>query len=205
MQIKYVVSTMVFWWREHPLSFEQECQYLKSLGFGIELWPCIRGQKECRYERRNWSRLQAATQDMVVSMRSRTDNPTLEQWADQIECAQRLGANIVTEPRSLDITHGPDLNGTDFAAEVLKMVDAHNVTLCVETGSLPLLVNIGKRFESVRYCLDAGYAHIDPTARGHSAPGLGVSPGSPGPIWPRDHRRLRDVSLHARCHDSPGQ
>ena len=162
MQIKYVVSTMVFWWREHPLSFEQECQYLKSLGFGIELWPCIRGQKECRYERRNWSRLQAATQDMVVSMRSRTDNPTLEQWADQIECAQRLGANIVTEPRSLDITHGPDLNGTDFAAEVLKMADAHNVTLCVETGSLPLLVNIGKRFESVRYCLDAGYAHIDP-------------------------------------------
>ncbi len=162
MRIKYVVSTMVFWWREHPLSFEQECQYLKSLGFGIELWPCIRGQNECRYERRNWGRLQATTQDMAVSMRSRTDSPSLPQWAEQIECAQRLGANIVTEPRSLDINHGPELNGTDFATEVIKMADASGVTLCIETGSLPLLVNIGKRFESIRYCLDMGYAHVDP-------------------------------------------
>lgn len=162
MQIKYVVSTMVFWWREHPLSFEQECQYLKSLGFGIELWPCIRGQNECRYARRNWGRLQAATQDMTVSMRSRTDRPSIKQWSEQIECARRLGANIVTEPRSLDITHGPELNGTDFAAEVIKMAEASDVTLCVETGSMPLLVNIGQRFESIRYCLDTGYAHVDP-------------------------------------------
>ena len=76
MRIKYVVSTMVFWWREHPLSFEQECEFLKSLGFGIELWPTIRGQSGCRYEQRNWPRLQAATQNMLVSMRSRTDSPT---------------------------------------------------------------------------------------------------------------------------------
>ena len=162
MQIRYVVSTMVFWWREHPLSFEQECQYIQSLGFGIELWPSIRGQNECRYERRNWSRLEAATEGMLVSMRSRTDKPTLQQWADQIECAKRLGAHIVTEPCSLDITHGPELNGTDFAAEVIKMAAASDVTLCVETGSLPLLVNIGKRFESIRYCLDIGHAHVDP-------------------------------------------
>ncbi len=162
MRIKYVVSTMVFWWREHPLSFEQECQYLKSLGFGVELWPSLRGHNECRYDRRNWPRLQAATQDMVVSMRSRTDNPTLHQWSDQIECAQRLGANIVAIPHSLDINHGPELNGTDFAAEVIRMADASGVALCIETGSLPLLVNIGKRFESIRYCLDTGHAHLDP-------------------------------------------
>jgi hypothetical protein len=46
MQIRYVVSTMIFWGREHPLSFEQECQYLESLGFGIELWPHIKGHHE---------------------------------------------------------------------------------------------------------------------------------------------------------------
>jgi sugar phosphate isomerase/epimerase len=165
MRIRYVISTMIFWWREHPLSLEQECQYLKSLGFGVELRPTLRGQKECRYERRNWQRLRAATQDMLVSMRARTDKPTLEQWAEQIECAKMLDANIVAELESLDILHGPELNGTDFAAEVVKMADAEGVTLCLETGPLPTLLNVGKRFESIRYCLDTGYANID---AGHS-------------------------------------
>jgi len=162
MRIKYVVSTMVFWWREHPLSFEQECQYLKSLGFGIELWPNIRGQKECRYQRRNWPRLQAATQDMLVSMRSRSDKPTLEQWAEQIECARMLGASIVTELQSLEIVPNAALNGTHFAAEVVKMADDSNVQLCLETGPLPTMLSLGGRFDSIRYCLDTGYANIDP-------------------------------------------
>jgi len=162
MRIRYVVSTMVFWWREHPLSFEQECQYLKSLGFGIELWPNIRGQKECRYQRRNWPRLQAATQDMLVSMRSRSDKPTLEQWAEQIECARMLGASIVTELQSLEIAPNAALNGTHFTAEVVKMADDSNVQLCLETGPLRTMIGVGERFESIRYCLDTGYANIDP-------------------------------------------
>ena len=123
MHINYVVSTMVFWWREHPLSFEQECQFLKSLGFGIELWPNIRGQNECRYERRNWPRLAAATDDMLVSMRSRNDQPNLEQWAEQIECAKLLKANIVAELQSLRIKPGNKLNGCEFAAEIIEMAE----------------------------------------------------------------------------------
>jgi sugar phosphate isomerase/epimerase len=162
MHIRYVVSTMIFWWREHPLSFEQECEYLKTLGFGIELWPNLWGQTGCRYERRNWPRLQAATEDMLVSMRSRTDTPTLAQWAEQIECARMLNANIVTELESLNIAPNADLNGTEFAVEVIKMAEANDVRLCLETGPLPTMLNMGKRFESIRYCLDTGYANIDP-------------------------------------------
>lgn len=162
MQIKYVISTMVFWWREHPLSLEQECEYLRSLGFGIELWPTLRGQNECRYERRNWPRLEAATEGMLVSMRSRTDHPTLEQWEEQIQCAAMLGANIVTELRSLGIPQGPHLNGTGLAADVVHMAEANGVTLCLETGSLPTLLHVGRQFESIRYCLDTGFANVDP-------------------------------------------
>jgi len=161
MRIRYVISTMVFWWREHPLSFEQECEYLRGLGFGIELWPNLRGQNECRYERRNWPRLKAATEGMLVSMRSRTDNPNLEQWAEQIQCATLLGANIVTEPSSLGILDGPEHDGTAFAGEVVRMADANGVALCVETGSLAPLLHVGERFDSIRYCLDTGAANID--------------------------------------------
>jgi sugar phosphate isomerase/epimerase len=161
MRIKYVVSTMVFWWREHPLSFEQECEYLKSLGFGIELWPTIRGQSGCRYERRNWSRLRAATEGMPVSMRARTDRPTLEQWAEQIECARMLDANIVTELQSLEIAPNAELNGAGFAGEVVRMAEANDVRLCLETGPLPIMLHMGERFPSIRYCLDTGFAHID--------------------------------------------
>ena len=64
MQIDYVVSTMVFWGRENSLSFEQECEFLQSLGFGIELWPNIKGNPECRYVKRNWSRLAESTEGM---------------------------------------------------------------------------------------------------------------------------------------------
>jgi len=163
MQIRYVVSTMVFWWHEHPLSFEQDCQFLRSLGFGVELWPNIKGYHECRYERRNWSRLAAATQDMLVSMRSRDDTPTLEQWNEQIDCAKLLGANIVTNLRSLRIPEGPEVNGCDFAAEVVKMAQLNEVKLCLETGRLPTLKQVGEKFDSIRYCLDTGYANLDST------------------------------------------
>lgn len=161
MQISYVVSTMIFWGREHPLSFEQECQFLQSLGFGIELWPNIKGQNDCRYERRNWARLTAATQDMLVVMRSRDDNPTLEQWNEQIECAKLLKSNIVTDLHSMGIPDDPELNGCGFAAEVVKMAEQNNVKLCLETGRLPLLKKAGERFESLWYCLDTGYANLD--------------------------------------------
>ncbi|MFZ2147571.1 MAG: sugar phosphate isomerase/epimerase [Sedimentisphaerales bacterium] len=161
MQIRYAVSTMVFWGREHPLSFEQECQFLKSLGFGIELLPNIKGQSDCRYQRRNWTRLAAATADMLVAMRSRSDSPTLEQWHEQIECAKLLGANIVTDLQCIRIPDLPELNGCDFAADVVKMAEENDVKLCLETGRLPMLKKLGEKFESVRYCLDIGHANLD--------------------------------------------
>ncbi|MBN2138470.1 MAG: sugar phosphate isomerase/epimerase [Sedimentisphaerales bacterium] len=161
MRIRYVVSTMIFWGREHHLSFEQECLFLKSLGFGIELWPNIKGHEECRYDRRNWPRLAAATQNMLVAMRSRTDNPTVEQWNEQIECAKLLNAQIVTNLESLGIPDGVEPNGSGFAAEVVELAEQNDVRLCLETGKLPTIKEIARRFESLSYCLDTGYANID--------------------------------------------
>ncbi len=161
MRINYVVSSMIFWGREHPLSLEQECLFLQSMGFGIELWPNIKGQSECRYERRNWARLAAATQGMLVVMRSRDDNPILEQWNEQIECAKVLDANIVTDLKSIGIPNGPELNGSGFTAEIVKMAEKNNVKLCLETGPLSLLRQVGEKFDSLLYCLDTGYANLD--------------------------------------------
>lgn len=161
MRIRYVVSTMVFWGREHPLSFEQECQFLQSLGFGVELWPTIKGQRECRYQRHNWPRLAAATEGMLVVMRSRYDGPSLEQWAEQIECAKLLNANIVTDLQSMGIPDEPEMNGCGFTAEIVQMAEQQDVKLCLETGRLDLLKQAGKRFKSLWYCLDTGYAHLD--------------------------------------------
>ena len=161
MRIKYAVSTMIFWGNEHPLSFEQECQFLDSHGFGIELWPHIKGQTECRYERRNWARLAAATQGMLVVMRSRDDNPTLEQWREQIECAKLLNASIVTDLRSIGIPDNTELNGCGFANEVVNIAEQNEVKLCLETGKLTLLKEAGRKLKSVWYCLDTGYANLD--------------------------------------------
>jgi sugar phosphate isomerase/epimerase len=152
---------MVFWGREHPLSFEQECQFLQSLGFGIELWPNIKSQSECRYDRRNWSRLTAATEGMQIVMRSRDDNPTLEQWNEQIECAKLLKASIVTDLQSMGIPENQELNSSGFVADVVRLAEQNNVILCLETGRLAMLKKAGERFESLWYCLDTGYAHLD--------------------------------------------
>lgn len=161
MRIRYVVSSMIFWWRENPLTFEQDCQSLKSMGFGVELWPNIRGESDCRYERRNWPRLAGATEDMVVSMLSRNDGPTLEQWNEQIECAKLLGADIVTDLRSFGIRDGPVIDDYDFAVEVVKLAQDNNVKLCLETGSPTILKQVGKKFESIWYCLDTSYAYLN--------------------------------------------
>jgi len=98
---------------------------------------------------------------MLVSMRSRNDNPTLEQWDEQIQCAKLLGANIVTDTRSLHIPSGPELNGTGFTADVVKLAEQHNVKLCLETGELEVLKYVGEKFDSLWYCLDVGYANLD--------------------------------------------
>src|SRR4030043_183487 len=161
MRIRYVVSTMLFWGQEHHLSFEQECQFLKSCGFGIELWPSMKGESDCRYERRNWPRLADATEGMLVSMRSRNDVPTLEKWDEQIECAKLLGANIVADFKSLGIPNDPGPDDYDFAEEVVKLAELNKVKLCIETGRLSALKQVGEKFGSVWYCLDTGYTNLD--------------------------------------------
>jgi sugar phosphate isomerase/epimerase len=153
---------MVFWWREHHLSFEQECDFLKSLGFGIELWATMKGHNDCRYDRRNWSRLEEATKDMLVALNSRSDGPTLSEWKEQIECAQMLNAPIVAKMESLCISDELGIADWDFASEVVSMAKDHDTMLCVETGSLPALLKIGEKFDSIKYCLDTGHANIDP-------------------------------------------
>jgi len=152
---------MVFWWRDNRLSLEQECELLKSLGYGVELWPNTGGLTECRYDRQNWPRLKAATEGMLVSMRSRNDNPTIEQWAEQIECAKLLGANIVADLQSLRIPEGPDVNGWDKVAEILKLAADNDIRICLETGPLPILKQVGEKFDSLLFCLDTCYANRD--------------------------------------------
>ncbi|MDD5326197.1 MAG: sugar phosphate isomerase/epimerase [Phycisphaerae bacterium] len=162
MRIRYVVSTMLFWGRENHLSFEQECQFLRSMGFGVELWPHMKGGSDCRYDRRNWPRLAAAAEGMLVSMRSRNDGPTLEKWQEQLECAKLLGASIVTDLRSLGIPNEPEPDSYNFAEEVVNLAELNKVKLCLETGRLSTLKQVGRKLESVWYCLDTGYANLDP-------------------------------------------
>ena len=155
---------MVFWWREHHLSFEQECDYLKHLGFGIELWPTIKGHNDCRYGRRNWSRLKEATKGMFVAMKSRDDGPTIEEWGEQIQCAKELDACVVANLQSLCISDQLGFADWGFVTEVVKIAEKNGVTLCVETGSLAALLQLGEKFDSIKYCLDTGYAHLDSNA-----------------------------------------
>ena len=152
---------MVFWGREHNLSFEQDCEFLRSLGFGIELWPNEWGLNTCRYDRRNWKRLAHATEQMLVSMRSRNDDPTLAQWDEQIQCAKMLNANIVTDLRSFGIPEGENLDGSDLPQQIVELAQENNVKLCIETGNLKQVLQLGRRFDTVGYCLDTGFANLD--------------------------------------------
>lgn len=163
MRIRYVVSTTVFWWREHHLSFEQECEFLRNLGYGIELRPNIMGHNDCRYVHRNWSRLREATRDMLVSLHGRNDGPTMEEWTEQLECAKLLGAPIIAKLESLCISEKLGIADWGFAGDVIALAKERDVQLCLETGSLPAVLRIGERFDSIGYCFDTGFAHIDPS------------------------------------------
>ena len=160
-KIQYVVSTMVFWWRENHLSLEQECDYLRSLGFGVEIWPTMKGHMECRFKKRNWTRLKEATGDMTVALHSRDDGPTLADWNEQLQCAQLLGAPVVTDLSSLCVSDKLDVADWDFVKEVVTLADQYGVILCVENGNLETLLEIGRRFNSIRYCIDTGHARLD--------------------------------------------
>jgi sugar phosphate isomerase/epimerase len=197
---------MLFWGRENHLSFEQECQFLRSVGFGVELWPHIKGENDCRYERRNWPRLAAATEGMLVSMRSRndlsvaasakTDKPTLEKWDEQIGCAKLLGANIVADLKSLGIPNDPGPDDYAFAEEVVKLAELNKVKLCLETGRLSALKQTGEKFGSIWYCLDTGYASLDPEfAFKRYVDELGERVA---------HLHLSDNYGHADDHEPPG-
>lgn len=152
---------MVFWWREHPLSFEQECEYLRYLGYGVELRPTMRGDNDCRYVRRNWSRLKEAADGMLVSLASRDDGPTLEEWTEQIECAKTLDACVVTNLNSLCVSDKLQIADWGFAGDVVDIAKDKGVDICVEGGSLSLMLKCGQKFDSIKYCLDTGYAHVN--------------------------------------------
>lgn len=152
---------MIFWWRENHLSFEQECEYLRSLGFGIEIWPTMRGQMDCRFQRRNWIRLKEAAHDMTVALHSRDDGPNLGDWDEQLKCAQMLNAPLVTDLRSLCVCDRLGLADWNFARDVIALADQYDVMLCVENGQLDTLLALGEKFDSVRYCFDTGHAHLD--------------------------------------------
>ncbi len=161
MNIQYVISTMVFWWRENHLSFEQECEYLRGIGFGVEIWPTMRGQMECRFEKRNWSRLKEATRGMQVALHSRDDGPTLNEWDEQLQCAKMLEAPMVTDLRSLCVCDKLDMADWDFVKDVVNLAEKYDVQLCVENGDLNMLMKLGEKFDSIRYCFDTGHAYLD--------------------------------------------
>ncbi len=161
MRLRYVVSTMVFWWREHHLSFEQECDYLKSLGMGIELWPTIRGSNDCRFSRKNWTRLKSAAEGMFVSLNSRNDGPTIEEWQEQIDCAEMLKGPIVANLQSMCISDQLGIADWAFASDVIAYAKQKNVPICIETGGLHALLQVGEKFDYINYCLDTGYMNIN--------------------------------------------
>lgn len=161
MNIQYVVSTMIFWWREHHLSFEQECEYLRNLGFGVEIWPTMKGHMECRFAKRNWTRLREATAGMTIALHSRDDGPTLDEWDEQLQCARMLNAPVVTDLNSLCISDHLDMADWQFVKDVISLADQYSVQLCVENGQLDALLKLGERFDSIRYCLDTGHARLN--------------------------------------------
>ena len=153
MRLSYVVSSMIFWGRETHLSFEQECQFLKSMGFGIELLPNLKGHYDCRYNRKNWPRLTQATSGMTVVMKSRNDNPNMDEWLEQIHCASLLKANIVTEMENL--TNLDD----KFIAEILNSADENNVKISVDTGCINTVRELLDKYQNLNCCFDTGFVN----------------------------------------------
>jgi len=151
---------MAFWGTQSRLSLEHECELLRGLGFGVELWPNMGGLDECRYDKRDWPRLASATEGMLVSMRSRNDNPTVEQWVEQIGCAKLLKANIVADLQSLRM-QGKNTDNGEFISEIVNIAEKEGVKICIETGPLDILRKISKDFESVNFCLDTAFASCD--------------------------------------------
>ena len=87
----------------------------------------------------------------------------MECWSQCVlECAKLLDANIVTDLPGLRIPDGPEADAGEFAAEVIKMAESNKVRLCLETGRLQTLKRLGEKFPSLAYCLDTGYANLDP-------------------------------------------
>ncbi len=153
MRLNYVVSSMIFWGRETHLSLEQECQFLKSTGFGIELLPNLKRHYDCRYDKKNWPRLVQATAGMIVVMKGRTDNPSMDEWLEQIHCARLLRANIVVELEGL--------TGCDdkFITEILNNADENNVKISVETGCINMVQSLLDKYSNLNCCFDTGFVN----------------------------------------------
>ena len=64
--------------------------------------------------------------------------------------------------QSLCLSDQLEIADWDFAAEVVKLADQNQVKLCLETGKLTTLKQVGEKFDSIWYCLDTGFANLDP-------------------------------------------
>ncbi len=160
MNIEYVASTMVFWWRENKLSFEQECEFLRSLDLGVEVWPTIKNDYECRFEQQNWNRLKDATKGMTTVLRARTDEPDIKKWREQAECAKLLNARIVADFNSLKIENSTEFDGFSFASKAFQICKDRDVKISLITGDLPTIEQLLEKFDHLNVCFNVGYANI---------------------------------------------
>ena len=119
----------------------------------------MRGQMDCRFAVRNWSRLKEATHDMIVALHSRDDGPTLSDWDEQLRCAAMLGSPMVTDLSSLCVSD--TLSGADwgFVKDVVELADQYGVPI-IEDDPYGQLRYEGEHLPSV-VVLDGQYRGID--------------------------------------------
>ena len=97
---------------------------------------------------------------MTVVLHSRDDGPTLDEWDEQLRCAQMLDARVVTNLHSLCVSDKLGVADWDFTESVIKRAEQYGVQLCVENGHPDVLLELGEKFETVRYCFDTGHARL---------------------------------------------
>jgi sugar phosphate isomerase/epimerase len=147
-------------------SLERICASLREHGYGIEVWPTWRDEKDL-FDETGRRRLKSALQGMPVTLHTTMEANTIELHKKQIDAAAAVGAGVVViHPTDL-MPKGASRPDLALTRDAVSYAHEKGVRLALENGKLAFLAEAANSVEGLGICLDVGHVYLNHESMSH--------------------------------------
>lgn len=155
LDLNFYISMWNYEAYTRPWRLEDAVHEVVEAGYGIELWPWWKDQKQL-FAPENRERLKNLLRDVPSSLHSGEING-ISDYFKQIDAAADTGSSVlVVHAPQLQVAEEPDFG---FAREVVAYGREKGVLIALENGELTHLARAVEELDDLVICLDTGHVY----------------------------------------------